>query len=50
MCANRRQADPHVLRSQGASYPKEQQVYLAGRNQAPLSERRVVCALGSADA
>ncbi|EIW58253.1 uncharacterized protein TRAVEDRAFT_123029 [Trametes versicolor FP-101664 SS1] len=33
--------NPHVLRSQGASYTKEQQVYLAGRSQAPLSERRV---------
>ncbi|KAI0369186.1 hypothetical protein BV20DRAFT_1044625 [Pilatotrama ljubarskyi] len=32
---------PHVLRSQGTSYPKEQQIYFASREQAPLSERRV---------
>ncbi|KAI8985581.1 Nup85 nucleoporin-domain-containing protein [Trametes punicea] len=32
---------PHVLRSLSATYPKNQQIYLANREQAPLSERRV---------
>ncbi|OBZ66762.1 Nuclear pore complex protein Nup85 [Grifola frondosa] len=38
-------ADPQVLRSQNASYPKVVPIYFASPERAPTSERRTVCNL-----